>query len=90
MIPMLDHLIQIAGAVGVQETVIGILVRPSDLEFELPPLRTCRQRLEQHRRELRRMAQQFRDWQRRHQSIQAQMLWETDLERTLHQQDENA
>ena len=79
-----------APAIDHQETVIGILVRPSDLEFELPPLRTCRQRLEQHRRELRRMAQQFRDWQRRHQSIQAQMLWETDLERTLHQQDENA
>lgn len=79
-----------APAIENQETVIGILVRPSDLEFEHPPLRTCRQRLEQHRRELRRMAQHFRDWQRRHQSIQAQMLWETDLRRTPHQQDENA
>lgn len=73
-----------------QQTVIGVLLRPSDLEFEHPPLRTCRQRLDQHRRDLRRMAQHHRAWQRRHQSIQAQMLWENDLDRTTHPQDENA
>lgn len=79
-----------AGNSEQQEAVIGVLLRASDLEFEHPPLRICRQRLDQHRRDLRRMAQHHRDWQRRHQSIQAQMLWENDLDRTTHQQDENA
>lgn len=69
-----------------QETVIGILLRPSDLEFEHPPLRTCRQRLDMHRRALSRMAQQHRAWQRRHASIQAQWLWEKDLNRGPQQQ----
>lgn len=61
------------------ETMMAVLLRPSDLEFEHPPLRTCRQRLDHHRRQVRRMAQHYRDWQRRHQSIQAQRLWEQDI-----------
>lgn len=73
-----------------QETVIGVLLRPSDLEFEHPPLRICRQRLEQHRRDVRRMAQHHRDWQRRLQSIQAQMLWENDINRTPNPPDRSA
>ena len=64
------------------EAVIGVLLRQTDLEFESPPLRTCRQRLEQHRRQMRRMAQHHRYWQRRRQSIQAQMLWEKDINGT--------
>ena len=59
--------------------VFGVLLRQADLEFELPRLRTCRQRLEQHRRQVRRMAQHHRHWQCRRQSIQAQMLWEKDI-----------
>lgn len=59
--------------------VFGVLLRQADLEFELPRLRTCRHRLEQHRRQVRRMAQHHRHWQRRRQSIQAQMLWEKDI-----------
>lgn len=59
--------------------LLGVLIRQGDLEFELPRLRTCRQRLEQHRRRVRRMAQHHRHWQRRRQSIQAQLLWENDI-----------
>lgn len=71
------------------ETVMAVLLRPSDLEFESPPLRTCRQRLEHHRRRMLRMAQHHRDWQRRRQSIQTQMLWEKDINRPPIQPDAN-
>ena len=64
------------------DAVMAVLLRPSDLEFESPPLRTCRQRLERHRRQMRRMAQHHRDWQRRRRSIQAQLLWEKDINGT--------
>lgn len=67
------------------DAVMGVLLRQTDLEFEWPPLRTCRQRLEQHRRQMRRMAQHHHYWQRRRQSIQAQMLWEKDINGTTPQ-----
>lgn len=53
----------------------GLLLRCSDLEYEQPRLRTCRQRLREQHQSLRRMAQQYRHWQRRAQVLEAEQLW---------------
>ncbi|MEB3256291.1 MAG: hypothetical protein VKJ05_07880 [Synechococcaceae cyanobacterium] len=55
-----------------------LLLRSVDLELEEPRLRTCRRRLQQHRQEVRRMAQQFRRLQRRREAHEAEQLWLQD------------
>ncbi len=56
----------------------AVLLRSVDLELEEPRLRTCRRRLQQHRQEVRRMAQQFRRLQRRREAHEAEQLWFQD------------
>lgn len=58
--------------------VMAVLLRRVDLELEEPRLRTCRRRLQQHRQEVRRMAQQFRRLQRRREAHEAEQLWLQD------------
>ena len=58
--------------------VLTLLLRCSDLEFEQPKLRTCRQRLEQRRRALRTMAKRYRTWQRRVSALEAEQQWFQD------------
>ena len=57
----------------------AVLLRLSDLELEQPKLRTCRSRIQQHRQELRRMAQHYRRLERRLQSLEAEQLWLQDI-----------
>lgn len=63
---------------GMQLETLGLLLRCGDLEFAMPPLRTCRKRLEHQRQELRKMAQQYRHWQRRLQALEAEQQWLQD------------
>ena len=58
---------------------IAILLRPVDLEMEEPRLRTCRRRIQQHRQQVRKMAQTYRRLQRRLQANEAQRLWLQDI-----------
>ena len=58
--------------------MVALLLRPTDLEFEAPPLRVCRRRLEQNRARLRTMAQRHRYWQRRVQALEAERQWFQD------------
>ncbi|MFM7360806.1 MAG: hypothetical protein ACKO25_03090 [Cyanobium sp.] len=58
---------------------LALLLRPSDLELEEPRLRTCRRRLQQHRQEVRRMAQQYRRLQRWREAHESEQLWLQDL-----------
>lgn len=58
---------------------IAILLRPVDLEMEEPRLRTCRRRIQQHRQQVRRMAQTYRRLQRRHEAHEAERLWLQDI-----------
>ena len=58
--------------------VLALLLRPSDLEYEQPRLRTCRTRLEQRRRALRTMAKRYGGWQRRLRALQAEQQWFQD------------
>lgn len=67
------------GARAPQAQTLAVLLRPTDLELEEPRLRTCRRRLQQHRQEVRRMAQQFRRLQRRLRIHQAEQLWLQDI-----------
>ncbi|MBW4529596.1 MAG: hypothetical protein KME02_02800 [Aphanothece saxicola GSE-SYN-MK-01-06B] len=62
-----------------QAHAMAVLLRPVELELEEPRLRTCRRRLQQHRQEVRRMAQQFRRLQRRSRIHQAEQLWLQDI-----------
>ena len=57
----------------------AVLLRLSDLELEQPKLRTCRSRVQQHRQELRRMAQHYRRLERRLESLEAEQLWLQDI-----------
>jgi len=57
----------------------AVLLRLADLEMEQPKLRTCRSRIQQHRLELRRMAQHYRRLERRLQSLEAEQLWLQDI-----------
>ncbi|KEF43449.1 MAG: hypothetical protein ER33_01515 [Cyanobium sp. CACIAM 14] len=61
-----------------QAQTMAVLLRTVELELEEPKLRTCRRRLQQHRQEVRRMAQQFRRLQRRLRIHQAEQLWLQD------------
>lgn len=63
--------------------VMAVLLRRVDLELEEPRLRTCRRRLQQHRQEVRRMAQQFRRLQRRREAHEAEQLWLQDRHASL-------
>lgn len=63
---------------GMQLETLGLLLRPGDLEYGLPPLRTCRKRLERHRLELRKMAHHHRHWLRRVHSLEAEEQWLQD------------
>ena len=54
---------------------VALLLRQADLELDLPPLRTCRNRLQRKRQEIRRMAEQNRRLQRRLQTLEAERLW---------------
>ncbi len=67
------------GARAPQAQTLAVLLRPTDLELEEPRLRTCRRRLQQHRQEVRRMAQQFRRLHRRLRIHQAEQLWLQDI-----------
>lgn len=58
---------------------MAVLLRPADLELALPKLRTCRTRIQQHRQEVRRMAQHYRRIQRRVQALEAEQLWLQDI-----------
>ncbi len=57
----------------------ALLLRTTDLELALPRLRTCRSRIQQHRQEVRRMAQHYRRIQRRVQALEAEQLWLQDI-----------
>jgi len=59
--------------------VTALLLRTADLEMALPRLRTCRNRVQQHRQEVRRMAQHYRRIQRRVQALEAEQLWLQDI-----------
>jgi hypothetical protein len=61
---------------------LAVLLRPTDLEQVLPPLRTCRSRWRQHRQEVRRMAELSRRLQRRVQVLEAEQLWLQDIAST--------
>ncbi|MCP9887148.1 hypothetical protein KBY96_04265 [Cyanobium sp. ATX 6A2] len=63
---------------GGQLESVAMLVRPADLELEHPRLRSCRARLQCHRQEIRRMADQHRRLQRRLQALEAERLWHQD------------
>ncbi len=63
--------------------MIVLLLRTVDLELEEPRLRTCRRRVQQHRQEVRRMAQQFRRLQRRREAHEAEQLWLHDRRASL-------
>jgi hypothetical protein len=65
-----------------QPQTMAVLLRAMELELEEPRLRTCRRRLQQHRQEVRRMAQQFRRLQRRLRIHQAEQLWLQDTRPT--------
>ena len=58
---------------------IALLLRPADLEHSLPKLHTCRTRIQQHRQEVRRMAQHYRRLRRRVQALEAEQLWLQDI-----------
>jgi hypothetical protein len=58
---------------------LAVLLRSADLELEEPRLRTCRRRLQQHRQEVRRMAQQYRRLLRWCEAHQSEQLWLQDL-----------
>lgn len=58
---------------------MAVLLRLADLELTLPKLRTCRTRIQQHRQEVRRMAQHYRRIQRRVQALEAEQLWLQDI-----------
>ena len=63
---------------------LAVLLRCSDLESQIAPLRTCRTRLQQSRQEVRRMAQTHQRLQRRLQTLDAEQLWLHDHS-TAHQ-----
>ncbi|MCP9850527.1 hypothetical protein [Cyanobium sp. Morenito 9A2] len=67
-----------SAAGGLQLESLGLLLRCGDLEDALPPLRTCRKRLEHQRLELRKMAQHHRHWQRRLHTLEAEQQWLQD------------
>jgi hypothetical protein len=59
--------------------VVAVLLRPADLEQQLPALRTCRSRWRQHRQTVRRMAELSRGLLRRFKVLEAEQLWLQDI-----------
>ncbi len=57
----------------------AVLLRLADLEMEMPPLRTCRRRLQQAQQQVRRMARESARLQRRLATLEAEQLWLQDL-----------
>ena len=68
-----------AGGDSLSGEAVVVLLRPSDLEQELPALRTCRRRLQQAQQELRRMAQESTRLQARLATLEAEQLWLQDI-----------
>jgi hypothetical protein len=68
-----------AGGEGLNGEAVVVLLRPSDLEQELPALRTCRRRLQQAQRELRRMAHESTRLRARLATLEAEQLWLQDI-----------
>jgi len=68
-----------AGGDGLAGEAVVVLLRPSDLEQELPALRTCRRRLQQAQQELRRMAQVSTRLRARLATLEAEQLWLQDI-----------
>ena len=68
-----------AGGEGLNGEAVVVLLRTSDLEQELPALRTCRRRLQQAQRELRRMAQESTRLRARLATLEAEQLWLQDI-----------
>jgi TolA-binding protein len=68
-----------AGGDSLAGEAVVVLLRPSDLEQELPALRTCRRRLQQAQQELRRMAQESTRLQARLATLEAEQLWLQDI-----------
>jgi hypothetical protein len=66
-----------------QLEAVGLLLRSSDLEFDQARLRTCRRRLESRRQDVRKMARQYRHWQRRAQALEAEQQWLQDSQTNL-------
>ena len=58
---------------------VALLLRTADLELELPPLRTCRRRLQQAQQQVRRMARESARLQRRLATLEAEQLWLQDI-----------
>lgn len=65
-------------------TIHAILLRSADLELEQPRLRTVRGRLQQRRRETRRMAHHYHRLLRRLQAQEAEALWQEDIREMRH------
>ncbi len=63
---------------------VALLLRPADLELELPPLRTCRRRLQQAQQQVRRMARESARLQRRLATLEAEQLWLQDINAASH------
>ena len=70
-------------AMAGQLEAIGLLLRSSDLEFDQARLRSCRRRLELRRQDVRKMARQYRHWQRRTQALEAEQQWLQDSQTNL-------
>ena len=66
-------------AAGGASAAYAVLLRPADLELEIPPLRTCRQRWRQAQQQVRRMADESARLQRRLATLEAEELWLQDL-----------
>lgn len=67
------------GAGGGSLEATAVLLQPGDLELELPPLRTCRRRLQQAQQQVRRMARESARLQRRLATLEAEQLWLQDI-----------
>lgn len=80
--PNLLRLVLPFGPQGGQLETLAVLLRTSDLEYEQPRLRSCRRRLERRRAEVRKMAQQYRHWQRRTRALEAEQQWLQDGQAT--------
>ena len=65
------------GGTGLE--AVALLLRTADLELELPPLRTCRRRLQQAQQQVRRMARESARLQRRLATLEAEQLWLQDI-----------
>lgn len=68
------------GSAGGGLEATAVLLRPADLELDMPPLRTCRRRLQQAQQQVRRMARESARLQRRLATLEAEQLWLQDIQ----------